>query len=72
MKKIRKSVIGSGPSNGSRHLRPQAEQCLQIVGAPGRLQAFDVEAGLGGFILLDQIQGDAPQDGEVLGAVRGR
>lgn len=62
MKKFRKSVIGGRAANCSRHSRPQAEQRLQVVGAPGRLQAFDVEAGLGGFVLLDQIQVNASQD----------
>ena len=45
----------------------QSEQRFEVIGAPASLQALDVEAGFGGLFLFDQIQGDAPQDGEVLG-----
>lgn len=52
--------------NSTRH---QAQRGLQIVGVPSRSQSLVVEAGLGGLFLLEQVQRDAAQDGQVLRAV---
>ena len=50
-------------------LRADAEHGLQILRAPGGLLALDVETGLLGFFLLEQVQAHAPENGEVLGPV---
>ena len=47
----------------------QSEQRFKVIGAPASLKSLDVEAGFGGLFMFDQIQCDASQDGEVLGAV---
>lgn len=47
----------------------QPNQALQIVGTPVQAVPFALDAGLGGFVLLDEVEHDAAQDGKVLGAV---
>ena len=47
----------------------QSEQRFEVIDAPPSLKALDGEAGFSGLFLFDQIQGDGPLDGEVLGAV---
>ena len=50
-------------------LRADAEHGLQVLRTPGGLLTLDVETGLLGFFLLEQVQAHAPEDGEVLGPV---
>ena len=44
----------------------QAEQRLEVVGTPACLEVLDVNAGLAGLLLLDEVERDATQDDEVL------
>ena len=68
--RLQKVVPVSAPDTRTQlSARLQTEQGFEVVGAPAGLMVFDVQARLGGLFLFEQIQGDAPQDGEVLGLV---
>ena len=47
----------------------ESQQFFEVGGAPAGPLAFDVHARLAGALLLDEVQCDATQDCEVLGAV---